>query len=263
MSSTPFTHAIVRAPAPTFLHGLTTVDEGEPDFQLMVEQHRAYCELLASLGLEVVRLDPLPTFPDACFVEDTAVIGDGFAVLTRPGAEERRGEEDAMAPVLERFSTLERISEPATVDGGDVLEIGGHYLIGVSDRTNEEGAAQLRRFLASFGRTSTALAVGTGLHLKSSVSSIDENTLLVTTEYADRAELASWERVVVPAGEEYAANTLWVNGTLIVPAGYPGTEARLREAGYDVVTLDVSEARKMDGGLSCMSLRFGFSGERP
>lgn len=262
MSRTPFTHAIVRAPAPTFLRGLTTAEEGKPDFELMVEQHRAYCELLSSLGLELITLDALPTFPDAHFVEDTAVLGEGFAVLARPGAEARRGEEEEMASVLERFGALERISEPATVDGGDVLEIGGHYLIGVSDRTNEEGAAQLRQLLTSFGRTSTALAVGTGLHLKSSVNAIDEKTLLVTAEYADRSDLASWDRVVVPAGEEYAANTLWVNGSLIVPKGYPGTEARLREAGYDVVTLGVSEARKMDGGLSCMSLRFGLPESR-
>ena len=158
--------------------------------------------------------------------------------------------------MLERFRSLERIEAPGTVDGGDVLEIGDHFLIGVSDRTNEEGAAQLGLILAAHGRSWSALGVGSGLHLKSSVNALDERTLLVASEYADRRELESWEKIVVPAGEEYAANTLRVNDALLIPAGYPRTRERLEDLGRSIVEVEVSEARKMDGGLSCMSLRF-------
>ena len=251
-----FTQAIVRCPPPGLGQGLTTSKEGPPDFERAVEQHRAYVEVLERLGLEVEELDALPRFPDAYFVEDTAIVGDTFAVLARPGADERRGEEDAIEPVVARYRPIDRIESPGTVDGGDILEIGDHYLIGVSDRTNEEGAAQLGRILSAHGKTWQAVAVGIGLHLKSSIAAIDDETLLITAEYADRQELAEWHKVVVAASEEYAANSLRVNECLLVPAGYPGTAAKLGSFAQEVIALDVSEARKMDGGLSCMSLRF-------
>jgi dimethylargininase len=257
-----FNHAIVRTPSATLSWGLTTVVGATPDVERALSQHRAYVEALARMGLEIVQLEPLPRFPDAYFVEDTAVVDEEFAVVTRPGAGERRGEEARIEPVLARFRDIERIEAPGTVDGGDVLEIGGHYFIGVSDRTNEEGAAQLGRILSKRGRAWSALAVGTGLHLKSSVNALDEETLLVTAEYADRQELGGWDRVVVAPGEEYAANSLAINGKLLVPEGYPKTEDRLRGKGYFIETLDVSEIRLMDGGLSCMSLRFSHRGER-
>lgn len=251
-----FTRAVARRPAPSFGQGLTTSDEGPPDFQLALEQHRAYIDVLERLGLDVVELEPLKGFPDAHFVEDTAIVGDSFAVLARPGAPERRGEEEAIAPVLAQFRTLESIEGPGTVDGGDVLEIGDHYLVGVSDRTNEEGAAQLGRILVAHGKTWRAMAVGSGLHLKSSIAALDDETLLVTAEYAHRTELEGWDKVVVATGEEYAANTVRVNEALLVPAGYPRTRAKLETFAGEMISLDVSEARKMDGGLSCMSLRF-------
>jgi dimethylargininase len=251
-----FNDAIVRRLAPSFGHGLTTSDEGPPDFELAQEQHRAYVEALQDLGLEIVELDALEGFPDAYFVEDTAIVGDSFAVLARPGAAERRGEEETIAAALSPFRTIERIEAPGTVDGGDILEIGDHYLIGVSDRTNEEGAAQLGRILSAHGKTWQPMAVGSGLHLKSSIAAIDNDTLLATAEYADRSELSNWSKVLTERDEEYAANCVRVNDALLVPAGYPGTAARLESYAEKLVVLDVSEARKMDGGLSCMSLRF-------
>jgi dimethylargininase len=251
-----FTRAIVRKLAPSFGFGLTTATEGPPDFELAQAQHRSYIETLERLGLEVLELDALPEFPDAYFVEDTAIVGETFAVLARPGADERLGEEEAMSPVLERFLAVDRIVSPGTVDGGDVLEIGDHFLIGVSDRTNEEGAAQLGGFLSAHGKTWSAMAVGFGLHLKSSLAALDDETILVTSEYSGRSELEAWAKVVVVAGEEYAANTVRVNDALLVPAGHPRTQVKLEPFAREVITLDVSEARKMDGGLSCMSLRF-------
>jgi dimethylargininase len=129
-------------------------------------------------------------------------------------------------------------------------------LIGVSDRTNEEGAAQLGRMLEARGWSWTALSVGAGLHLKSGVNSLGGQSLLITREYADRPELARYRRITVPVGEEYAANSLWLNGRVLLPDGFPQTRRRLEESGLEVLSLEVSEAQKMDGGLTCMSLRF-------
>jgi dimethylargininase len=251
-----FTRAIVRRPSPSFAEGLTTAGLGPPSYSRMLRQHEQYIRALSSSGLEVTVLDPLPQFPDAHFVEDVAVVLPELAVLARPGADSRLGEEAAMEPVLASLRPLERIEPPGTLDGGDVLVLENHCLIGVSDRTNEEGAAQLGRMLDARGWSWTALSVGTGLHLKSDVNSLGGQNLLVTREYADRPGLASYRRVTVPVGEEYAANSLWVNGRLLVPAGFPRTRRKLEESGPEVLTLEVSEAQKMDGGLTCMSLRF-------
>jgi dimethylargininase len=208
------------------------------------------------LGLEVTVLDSLSQFPDAHFVEDVAVVLPELAVLARPGADSRLGEEAAMEPVLAGLRPLERIEPPGTLDGGDVLVLEDHCLIGVSDRTNEEGAAQLGRMLEARGWSWTALSVGAALHLKSGVNSLGGQSLLITREYADRPELARYRRITVPVGEEYAANSLWLNGRVLLPDGFPQTRRRLEESGLEVLSLEVSEAQKMDGGLTCMSLRF-------
>jgi dimethylargininase len=222
----------------------------------MLRQHEDYIRALSSLGLEVTVLDSLSQFPDAHFVEDVAVVLPELAVLARPGADSRLGEEAAMEPVLAGRRPLERIEPPGTLDGGDVLVLEDHCLIGVSDRTNEEGAAQLGRMLEARGWSWTALSVGAGLHLKSGVNSLGGQSLLITREYADRPELARYRRITVPVGEEYAANSLWLNGRVLLPDGFPQTRRRLEESGLEVLSLEVSEAQKMDGGLTCMSLRF-------
>jgi dimethylargininase len=251
-----FNRAIVRRLGPSFGHGLTTSEEGPPDFELAERQHRAYVDAMVDLGLEIVELGVLEGFPDAYFVEDTAIVGDTFAVLARPGAIERRGEEETIAAALSEFRTIDRIEAPGTVDGGDILEIGDHYLIGVSDRTNEEGAAQLGRILSAHEKSWQAMAVGSGLHLKSSIAALDDETVLVTAEYVDRPEIARWRKVTTEPGEEYAANCVRVNDALLVAAGYSRTAEKIEAYAQKLVVLDVSEARKMDGGLSCMSLRF-------
>jgi dimethylargininase len=255
-SGLEFTRAIVRRPGLDLASGLTTSTGSPPDVELALAQHRAYVDLLVAAGVEVTELEPLVGFPDAYFVEDVAVMLDDSAVVTRPGAAERRGEEEAIAPVLATIMPIVRIDEPATVDGGDVLRLGEHFLIGVSDRTNEEGAAQLAAILAARGLASSAMAVGAGLHLKSSAAALDETTLLLTSEYAKRPELAAWDKVVVEPGEEAAANVIILGGRVVMAAGFAATRRRLEAAGRQVVELDVSEARAMDGGLSCMSLRF-------
>ncbi|HZX94285.1 MAG TPA: arginine deiminase family protein [Myxococcales bacterium] len=249
------TRAIVRTPGPDFAAGITTADLGPPDFALMRAQHAAYVDALRNLGLAVEVLDPLPGFPDAYFVEDVAVVVPELAVVTRPGAEARRGEAEAIVAPLARHRPLARLEAPATLDGGDVLVAGRTVLIGLSARTNEEGARQLARLLEPHGYQSVFAPVVGGLHLKSSVNWLGGETLLVSGRFAGRPELGEYRQIRVDETEEAACNVLLVNGTLLAPAGFPRTRRQLREAGLPVVELDVSETRKMDGGLTCMSLR--------
>jgi dimethylargininase len=251
-----FTKAIARKPGKNFAKGLTTtISDEAPRYELLLEQHEAYIETLMSCGLEVTVLDPLPDYPDAYFVEDTAVVTSDVAVITNPGADARKGEEESVAQVLAGFRKIEHIRAPGTVDGGDVLQVGNHFFIGLSQRTNEEGAGQLGRILETFGNTWDTVPVGTGLHFKSSVNYVGKNTLLVTPDFADHEKLAGYDQIVVEKSEAYAANTLLVNERLLTPAGFPGTRKKIEALGLEIIELETSEVRKMDGGLTCMSIR--------
>lgn len=250
-----FKRAICRRPGADFARGLTTSDLGTPDFETMLAQHSAYVDALSSLGLEVEVLEALSGFPDAHFVEDVAIVTPEVAIVTRPGAPARRGEVAAMSAVLARHRPIARIAAPGTLDGGDVLIVEHHVLVGLSARTNEHGVAQLGHILEAFGYRTTPVPVAAGLHFKSSVNSLGGNVLLVTEGFADREELASYTRIVVVPEETYPANTLWINGTLLHPSGFPKTRAQLEALNLPIFELDTSEARKMDGGLTCMSLR--------
>lgn len=251
-----FTHAIARLPGANFDHGLTTADLGAPSYPLMLDQHQAYLDALKGLGLEVILLEQEDDYPDAYFVEDTAIVTPEVAVITRPGAPSRRGEEASIEPILSQYRPILRIVEPGTLDGGDVLMVGNHFFIGSSLRTNLEGAAQLAEALKQHGHTAEVVPVDAGLHLKSSVSTLGEDRLLVTQSLADYPGFAPYQRTILHPDEAYAANTLWVNGTLLTPQGYPRTLEMLNNLGLPVIALDVSEVHKMDGGLTCMSLRF-------
>ena len=251
-----YSHAIVRKPGIDFSQGITTKDLGSPDYAAMLQQHNAYTQILRNLGLQVNLLEPLPGFPDAYFVEDPAVIFSELAVLTNPGAKSRQGEQDAIEPLLARYRPIERIIPPGTLDGGDVMMAEGHFFVGISKRTNSEGAAQLGRILEKFGYTWQIVPVAAGLHLKSSVNYIGDGTLLVTPEFAGRAEFKPYKQILIDKDESYASNTLWINNTLLTPRGFPKTLISLQKLGMPIIELEMSEARKMDGGLSCMSLRF-------
>jgi dimethylargininase len=251
-----FKRAITRKPSLDFADGITTSNLGRPEYELMLAQHKAYVNTLRVLGLTMVELDPLPGYPDAHFVEDVAVMTPAVAVITRPGAPSRQGEEAAMELALRPYRPVAQIKAPGTLDGGDVLLVGDQCFVGLSQRTNDAGAAQLDQILEQQGIIYTAVPVAAGLHFKSSVNQIGEKTLLVTADFAGRSELDGYEQIVVPEGEETAANVLWVNGRLLIPQGYPQTKQKLLDWGADLIELDVSEAAKMDGGLTCMSLRF-------
>jgi dimethylargininase len=252
--------AIVRPPAESFADGLTTVDLGEPDYEKALAQHERYCEALVSCGLSLTRLRPDPRFPDSTFVEDTALMLPGGAILTRPGAPSRMGEVVSIETVLgAEFHGLERIQPPGTVDGGDVCEAGSHWFIGLSARTNEEGARQLAAILRERGLDSSTVDIrdlADILHLKSGIAHLSGRRLVVIDALASNPAFAGWEIVHVDPGEEYAANCVPVNDRVLFPRGFPRLEERLRRLGYSPLVLDVSEYRKMDGGLSCLSLRY-------
>lgn len=250
-----FSHAITRIPGPDYSKGLTTSALPAPDLDLALRQHEAYVRCLESLGLAVQVLPAAPGFPDACFVEDTAVVTREIAVISRPGAPSRRDETLSMVGPLSAHRPLARIEDPGTLDGGDILQVEKRFFIGVSDRTNEDGARQLAAILAGHGYESSIIKVAAGLHLKSSLNFVGENTMLVTRDFAGHPAISNFKQILCPEGEEYAANTLLVNGTLIMPSGYPRTRALLESLGLPIVELDTSEYRKMDGGLTCLSLR--------
>src|SRR5215204_946342 len=255
-----FTRAIVRTPGSNFASGLTSVDFGLPVFERALAQHAAYCETLESCGLELIRLEPDDRYPDSTFVEDTAVLTARGAVVTRPGAASRLGETDSIGPVLlQHFGRLYSIREPGTLDGGDVCEAGEHFFIGISQRTNEEGAEQLARLLDSFGYGSSLIDIrglSNILHLKSGLAYLGGKHLLVIEALRDLKEFSSYDLVALEPTEEYAANCLSINGRVFIASGFPAIKRRLEQLGYHTIELDMSEFRKMDGGLSCLSLRF-------
>ena len=254
------TTAIVRPPAATCARGLTTAGLGAPQLELATRQHDVYCAALEKAGLRVIRLAPEPALPDAPFVEDAAVLTERCAILTRPGAESRRGEVGAIEPEIARhFQSLRRIDPPGTLDGGDVCDCGDQVVIGVTARTNEAGAEQLARILADHGRRASLVdirSVPRLLHLKSGLSYLGDGLITVVAALADRPELARYEQALVTAAEAFAANTVRVNDRVLIAAGAPALEQALNDLAYTVVVVDISEFRKMDGGLSCLSLRF-------
>jgi dimethylargininase len=254
------THAIVRIPGTNFAQGLTTAHLGVPRYDQVLEQHARYCEALRECGLTVATLDADLDHPDSTFVEDTAVLTAHSAILTRPGARSREGEVTAMRPTLRSFfSVMREIEAPGTLDGGDICELENHFFLGVSQRTNEEGARQLAAHLDAEGCTSAVVDVrrmNSILHLKSGISYIGHNTLVVMEEMAGLELFAGYKRIPVAREESYAANCVRVNDRVLVAAGYPRLTAALAARGFHPLELEMSEFQKMDGGLSCLSLRF-------
>lgn len=255
-----FSKAIVCPPAPTFAQGLTTVDLGAPRYEEALAQHAAYCQALEACGLHLFPLPADERYPDSTFVEDAAIITPHGAILTRPGAASRQGEvariEAALRP---HFPTLARIEAPGTLDGGDICEAGDCVFIGLSERTNEAGAEQLAAWLGAQGYQSQCIDIrgqSQLLHLKSGLSYLGDGWLVVDPLLAGHPALAGYQMLRTSPEERYAANCVRVNERVLVAAGYPHLTAALRERGFDPLPLPMSEFQKMDGGLSCLSLRF-------
>jgi dimethylargininase len=257
---THFASAIARPPGASYAQGLTSGTLGAPDLALAQAQHRAYVDALRACGVNVIELPPDDTLPDSTFVEDTAIVTARGAVITRPGAPSRRGEIKAIAEALQVFaSERAMIQAPGCVDGGDICDADGHFLIGISERTNAQGARQLAAALSRWGYTSAEIDIRglPGLlHLKSGIAYLSNNRMVLIDALREHPALARYEAIVTAPEEEYAANCVRVNARVLVASGYPRLEAELREHGYDPLPLDMSEFRKMDGGLSCLSLRW-------
>lgn len=256
-----FSRAIVRVPGPSFERGLTTSAAlGSPILDRALEQHAAYCEALRACGLKLAVLRADEQHPDGTFVEDTAVVAARVAVIARPGAPSRAGEVSAVAAALRAFRPeLESVQAPGTLDGGDVCQVGEHFLIGVSQRTNEAGAKQLAAILARHGYTYTLIDIRAErelLHLKSGIAYLGDGRFTVSSAAAAAALPQGCEPIPVDAAESYAANCVRVNDSVLVASGHPSLAARLEGLGYRLVPLEVSEFQKMDGGLSCLSIRF-------
>jgi dimethylargininase len=251
-----FTQAITRIPANSVANGLTTANAGAPDPERTRAQFRAYVDILLQLGLTVSTLPAQEDYPDSHFVEDTAVLMPELAVLTNPGAPSRRGEVQSIAPLIGRFRHTSVMSGQAYMDGGDVLMVEKHFFVGLTSRTNAAGVAAFRSMVEKFGYTVDAVEVAAGLHLKSIVNYVGRNTLVLSESSANLPVFAGYQKIVLDPAEEYAGNTLWINDTLITPTGYPDTLRKLEQLGLPIIQTDTSEIRKMDGGLTCLSLRF-------
>ncbi|MBT8142525.1 MAG: N(G),N(G)-dimethylarginine dimethylaminohydrolase [Gammaproteobacteria bacterium] len=252
-----FTKAIVRTPARSMIDGITSASLGKPNHSLALEQHAQYIIALESCGLDVIILPALEDFPDSCFVEDVALLSDDCAILTRPGAYSRRDEGKHILATLEEFyPEVEKISSPGTVDAGDIMMVNDHFYIGLSERTNQFGARQMQSILGKHGLTASTVNLKNVLHLKTGVAYLENNNLLACGEFLQKPEFQDFNIIEVPESESYAANSIWINDTVIMPAGFPETRKLIVGAGYEVLELDASEFQKLDGGLSCLSLRF-------
>ena len=257
---TKFTNVIVRRPAKSMVEGITSAPElGKPDYELACKQHDDYIAALKDCGVEVTVLPALEQFPDSCFVEDPAVVTRCGAIITNPGAASRNGEKDEIEPAVRQFfddSRVKHIVSPGTLDGGDVMMVGDHFYVGRSARTNEEGIRQFFEILEGWGLEGSEVPLEHVLHLKTGVNYLEDGNMLVSGEFVTKPDFEQYHRIEIPEDEAYAANCIWVNGTVIVPEGYPAVLAAVQNAGYKTLTVDTSEYRKLDGGLSCLSLRF-------
>ena len=249
--------AVVRGVASSIARCELTFLEREPiDVDRAVAQHAAYEMLLRRLGLEVVEIPADPAFPDCCFVEDVAIVLDGLAILTRPGAISRRDETPAVEEVLARFRPLARVEAPATLEGGDVLTLERTLFVGSSPRSNAEGLERLRELAGPRGYRVVAVPVTGCLHLKSAVTALDDGHVLANPAWIDMTAFRGLDVIPVAPEEPGAANVLRVNGTIVAHHGFPRTLERVAARGYDVRTLDVSEFLKAEAALTCKSLLF-------
>jgi dimethylargininase len=235
---------------------LTFLERVSIDVERARVQHRMYERCLDDLGLHLISLAPQAAMPDSVFVEDTAVVLDEVAVMTRPRLDSRRAEVESVAAVLRPHRLLRAIEEPGTLEGGDVIRIGRTLYVGQSQRTNAEGTRQLAEHVGAFGYAVRSVPVPRCLHLKTACTYIGRNTLLANPEWVDTSLFDELRIVETSQGEDEAGNAIQVNGSLLMPDAFPRTRARLEDAGFTVATVDVSELQKAEAGVTCCSILF-------
>lgn len=252
-----FTKAIVRIPCQAMVNGLSSANLGLPDYQKALVQHADYIEALKECGLRVTVLPADENFPDSTFVEDVALITPHCAILTHPGAPTRTLETQSMRTVIgEFYAQIETVEAPGNVEAGDIMMVGDHFYVGLSERTNQKGAEQIIAILERYGMRGSVVELTEVLHLKTGLGYLENNNLLACGEFLGKPEFQQYNLLQVDSDEAYAANSVWINEVVLTPRGYPKTRSLIENAGYQVREVEVSEFRKLDGGLSCLSLRF-------
>lgn len=252
-----FTKAIVRRPCQEMVDGLTTANLGKPDYKKAIHQHNQYIKVLMSCGLDVIILEPDCRFPDSTFVEDTALLTPLCAIITYPGAPSRRAEAEKIAAIIGKYyDSIEVIEPPGTVEAGDIMMVRSHYYIGLSSRTNQSGADQIIKILNKYDMDGSTIALREALHLKSGVAYLENGNLLAVGEFLEEKQFKNFNILPVDSSEVYAANSIWVNDFVIMPSGNPKTKLMVENAGYNLIEVNISEFQKLDGGVSCLSLRF-------
>ncbi len=253
-----FTHAVTRKPGASITDGLRAVDTGTPDLERFLAHHADYVAALKSTGATVTELDALEGYPDSVFVEDAALCLPEAAIAMRPGTPTRLGEAAIMAPVLAGiYGEVLAIEGDGFIDGGDILTTEREILIGTSARTDSKGIDALRDIVSRWNYTVREVQTPEGvLHFKTDCSLLDENTILSTKRLAASGCFDGYKVIHTAHGEEACANAIRFNDLVLMPDGFPKTAAILVEAGYNVRRIGNTEAGKLDGGMSCLSLRF-------
>ncbi len=253
-----YTHMIVRTPSKSMVDGLRRDDTGTPDYELALEQHKKYIEALESLGMVVDVLPPLEDYPDACFVEDVAVVTEKMAIVTNPATEQRNGEKEYIVDTLKKYYPEDKIHfiTEGVIEGGDIVRAEDHFYLGESDRSNEAGRKQFIEILEKYGYTGSSVPTDNGLHIGSDMMYIKNNNMVITGDFVDMPIFDKFNKIVIGEDEAYAANVAWINGTVLMAEGYPKTKKAIEDLGYDVITLNNSEFKKIDGSVTCLSLRF-------
>ena len=249
------TIAITRKISPRFNECEVTHIERTPiDLDVARAQHEEYVNALASLGCQVIELPEEPDLPDSVFVEDTAFILPEVAVITRPGADSRKPETESIIRALSPHRPLVHVTEPGTVDGGDVLVLGKNIYIGISTRSNDSAVRQLQELLAKYGYTVTAVEMHDCLHLKTALTKVDDKTLLINPNWVDTSHFKGFDWIEVDPSKPFAANCLPVGDGIIFPTAFPKTKQRLEQKGYKIQAVNVAELAKAEGAVTCCSL---------
>ena len=252
-----FKHAVVRRVSQKFEYGLTTSKLGRPDYDVALKQHSDYVKTMKKCGLNVKILEADDRFPDSTFIEDTAVVNKDCVVISNLGAISRKGEQEYIKNVMEEFyNDIKSIEKPGTLEGGDVMKVENEYFIGISKRTNSKGAMQLKEILKDYGYTCSLVSLKDVLHLKTGVAYIGDNNIIASGEFVKNYLFKDYNIIEVEKDESYATNCIRVNEYVLIAKGFKKLKESVLGLGYKTLENDMSEFRKMDGGLSCLSLRF-------
>jgi dimethylargininase len=255
MENHKMTIAITRKISPRFNEcEITHIDRTPIDLDVARAQHEKYVHALAEIGCQVIELPAEADLPDSVFVEDTAFILPEVAVITRPGADSRKPETESIIQALSPHRALVHVTEPATVDGGDVLVLGKNIYVGISTRSNAASVKQMQELLDNYGYTVTGVEMRDCLHLKTAVTQVDDKTLLINPKWVDNFHFKDFDWIIVDPSEPFAANCLPVNGEIIFPTAFPKTRAKLEARGYKVKAVSVDELAKAEGAVTCCSL---------